>query len=126
MANLSTPTSTTSFFSNPKESVILTTSRLLSSTLTTGKIPEWLAWSIPSVLLGYPLLVSLLRFQRLRSMQKKYKYPTRESMAKMTDDEAWEIQRTLLWLEFPFVITKALQFALFRVLFLSYNSRVSS
>lgn len=33
----------------------------------------------------------------------------------MTDYEAWEIQRTLLWLEFPFVFAKSLQFALFRV-----------
>lgn len=103
-------------FALAKELVLLAASKLLP---TAGeKSPRWLAWSIPSLLLGYPILVSLLRYRRLRSMHKKYKYDTRESFAEMTDYEAWEIQRTLLWLEFPFVYTKSLQFALFKVLFL--------
>ncbi|KAL2006117.1 hypothetical protein VTN00DRAFT_9771 [Thermoascus crustaceus] len=64
--------------------------------------------------LAYPALVSLLRFRRLRSLHKKYHYPTRESMAEMTNDDAWEIQKATAQLEFPFMYTKALQFALFR------------
>lgn len=68
-----------------------------------------------AVVSAYPVLVSLLRFRRLRKVHKKYNYPTRESFARMTDDDAFEIQRTLLQTEFPFMFAKALQFALFRV-----------
>ncbi|KAL4894010.1 hypothetical protein BDV59DRAFT_176635 [Aspergillus ambiguus] len=63
---------------------------------------------------AYPILVSVLRFRRLRWLHKKYHYPTRESLSRMTDDEAWEIQKVMLQLEFPFIFIKALQFALFR------------
>jgi hypothetical protein len=79
----------------------ITPSQLLTYTLT--------------ILAAYPLLVSLLRFRRVQWLHQKYKYPTRESLAEMTDDEAWEIQKVLLQLEFPFLYIKALQFALFRV-----------
>lgn len=63
----------------------------------------------------YPTIVSLLRFRRLRKLHRRYHYPTRESMARMTDNEAWEIQKVISELEFPFMYIKALQFALFRV-----------
>lgn len=63
----------------------------------------------------YPTIVSLLRFCRLRKLHRRYHYPTRESMARMTDNEAWEIQKVISELEFPFMYIKALQFALFRV-----------
>ena len=33
----------------------------------------------------------------------------------MTDYDAWAIQKQLLQMEFPFIVLKALQFALFRV-----------
>ena len=36
-------------------------------------------------------------------------------MAKMTDQDAWAIQKTILQMEFPFIVLKSLQFALFRV-----------
>jgi hypothetical protein len=36
-------------------------------------------------------------------------------MAKMTDDHAFQIQKTVAQLEFPFIFIKSLQFALFRV-----------
>ncbi|KAJ9316910.1 hypothetical protein DTO271D3_2649 [Paecilomyces variotii] len=62
----------------------------------------------------YPTIVSLLRFRRLRKLHRRYHYPTRESMARMTDNEAWEIQKVISELEFPFMYIKALQFALFR------------
>ncbi|KAK2858369.1 hypothetical protein FQN49_004800 [Arthroderma sp. PD_2] len=63
---------------------------------------------------AYLAAVQLLRFQRIRSLEKEYGYHTRESFAKMTDDEAWSIQRTMFMLEFPFFATKGLQFALFK------------
>jgi hypothetical protein len=64
---------------------------------------------------GYLLLVALLRNRRLRQMKKQHNYPTRESFSRMTDDEAWKILITTAQMEFPFMFTKALQFALFRV-----------
>ncbi|KAK2760709.1 hypothetical protein FQN54_001944 [Arachnomyces sp. PD_36] len=118
MASLASNSST--ILITTKDTLLRTTNDLLSSLLTTttttgaGEPPKWLLWSIPSLVLGYPILVSLLRFRRLRSVHKKYNYPTRESYAKMTDQDAFEIHRNFSWLEFPFVVEKALQFALFR------------
>ncbi|KAL8671294.1 MAG: hypothetical protein Q9168_004196 [Polycauliona sp. 1 TL-2023] len=66
------------------------------------------------LLLTYPLLVAYLRYDRLRSNRKHYGYTTRRSFARMTDDEAAEIQITTAQLEFPFTFHIALQFALFR------------
>lgn len=67
-------------------------------------------------LTAYLTLTLSLRFQRLRSIKAKYrKYSTRESYARMTDHDAWAIQKQMLQLEFPFTALKALQFALFRV-----------
>ncbi|KAJ5291250.1 hypothetical protein N7478_000501 [Penicillium angulare] len=74
---------------------------------------EWLPYAL-GLLIGYPLLVRSLRYKRLNDMKKKYKFPTRESMGKMTDEEAYEIQKQIGTLEFPFMYVKALQFALFR------------
>lgn len=64
---------------------------------------------------AYLGLVSSLRFQRQRAIHKKYTYKTRESMSKMTDHDAFSIQKTILQTEFPFIVLKSLQFALFRV-----------
>lgn len=63
----------------------------------------------------YMTLVSFLRFQRQRKLQKEYPYPTRESMSKMTDHDAWAIQKQIMQMEFPSTVVKSLQFALFRV-----------
>lgn len=63
----------------------------------------------------YLALASSLRFRRRNKMQKAYPYQTREAMAKMTDYDAWAIQKQMLQMEFPFIILKSLQFALFRV-----------
>lgn len=75
-----------------------------------------LTYAIP-LLIAYPILVSLLRFWRLRQLHERFNFPTRESLARMTDDQAWEIQKLMAQLEFPFIYVKSLQFALFRVLF---------
>lgn len=64
---------------------------------------------------GYLALASTLRFQRRRSLHRKYPYTTRESMSEMTDQDAFTIQKTILQMEFPFIVLKSLQFALFRV-----------
>lgn len=71
---------------------------------------------LPAVLAVYPVLTSLLRFRRVRKLQQKYsQYSTREVLARMTDRDAWEIQKVIAQLEFPFMYIKSLQFALFRV-----------
>ncbi|KAL2870535.1 oleate hydratase [Aspergillus lucknowensis] len=68
-----------------------------------------------AVLAAYLLLARSLRYRRLKRLRKVYgKYTTREQMATMTDHDAWEIQKTMLVMEFPSSSLKALQFALFR------------
>lgn len=77
--------------------------------------PSELALYISLTLGVYVLLVRSLRYRRIRQLEAHYDYRTRASMAKMTDHEAWEIQRTMAQYEFPFTVEKSLQFALFRV-----------
>jgi hypothetical protein len=67
------------------------------------------------LLLAWPVITISLRYRRLHQLHKKYDYPTRSSMAKMTDEEAFQIQKQVAQLEFPFMFIKSLQFALFRV-----------
>lgn len=71
------------------------------------------------VLLGlatYLALVSSLRFQRRQALHNKYSYyGTRQSMRTMADQDAWAIQKAIMQTEFPFIVLKSLQFALFRV-----------
>ncbi|KAJ5658906.1 hypothetical protein N7507_005357 [Penicillium longicatenatum] len=62
----------------------------------------------------YLILASSIRFHRRRTLHKEYPYQTRESMSKMTNQDAWAIQKTILQMEFPFIVLKSLQFALFR------------
>lgn len=58
-----------------------------------------------------------LRYARMRYLMRKYPFKTRESYRFMTDQQAFEIQKAILQLEFPFMALKSLQFALFRVSF---------
>ncbi|KAM5458159.1 hypothetical protein MaudCBS49596_000071 [Microsporum audouinii] len=64
---------------------------------------------------AYLAMVQYLRFQRIRSLEKQYGYHTRESLKKMTNDEAWSIHQAMMTLEFPFFTLKGLQFALFKI-----------
>ncbi|KAJ5664411.1 hypothetical protein N7507_005142 [Penicillium longicatenatum] len=82
-------------------------------TVISAPLQKWLPYSVV-LLIGWPLLTTSLRYRRLNQLQKKYNYPTRESLAKMTDEEAYEIQVAMGQLEFPMMFVKALQFALFR------------
>ncbi|KAL4809555.1 hypothetical protein BDV18DRAFT_132330 [Aspergillus unguis] len=76
--------------------------------------PQQILQYVAPFVAAYPVVCSLLRFRNMKQVHKKYNYPTRESFAKMTDEEAFEIQKNLIQYEFPFFFTKALQFALFR------------
>lgn len=66
------------------------------------------------VLLLFVFVANLLRFKRADQKHQEFKYPDRESMAKMTMEDAQKIQLYLFRYEFPFTAEKALQFALFR------------
>ncbi|CAG8062616.1 unnamed protein product [Penicillium salamii] len=63
----------------------------------------------------YLFAVQILRFKRRQALQERYScYATRRSMGNMTDQDAWAIQKTIMQTEFPFIVLKSLQFALFR------------
>lgn len=76
-------------------------------------LPKWSGYSI-LLLLIYPLIATLLRRRRIRSSSTAFGYANRRSFSSMTNDDAFQIQRDILELEFPFTFEKALQFALFR------------
>jgi hypothetical protein len=63
----------------------------------------------------YLVIVARLRYRRLQHVQKKYSHLRRNTFFKMTDREAWEIQKLIFQFEFPSMALKSLQFALFRV-----------
>ena len=69
-----------------------------------------------AALILYPVIVSVLRCRRIEGLEVKYKATSRESLAKMTDNEAFDVVNNMAELEFPTIYEKALQFALFRVL----------
>ena len=81
----------------------------------TSTVPliEWSPYYL-LLLLVYPLVVALLRYDRLRSTLETFPYTDRRSFASMTDNQAFLIQKDIGELEFPFIFEKALQFALFR------------
>jgi hypothetical protein len=64
--------------------------------------------------LAYLLLVRLLRYQARDAKPRKLGYTSHDSLKKMTVEDGWNIQRTILATEFPWIGEKALQFALFR------------
>jgi hypothetical protein len=65
--------------------------------------------------LGYVALVQRLRFRRRDSLPSKYPYPDRQSFARMTLEDAFEIQLPLAELEFPTTFSTSIFFALFKV-----------
>ena len=70
--------------------------------------------------LGYLFLVQLLRFDRKKSLEKRFGYLSEDAFSKMTLDEAHAIHKELVELEFPILFHKALEFALFRVSTFTY------
>lgn len=75
-----------------------------------------LTWQLALLsLVGYVYLCRVLRYRRLQQKEALYPYKTREDHAKMTNQHAYEIQKYLYGVEFPFTTQKALEFALFRL-----------
>lgn len=70
---------------------------------------------LPLIALLYLLLVSLLRYRRLRYMTLELKYQDRASLSHMTTADAQAIMIYLSELEFPTVFYYSVAFALFKV-----------
>lgn len=66
-------------------------------------------------MLAYLFLVHLLRYQRAKSLERKYAPAGKESFRNMTVDDAQAILKTLTELEFPKLYGVSMVVALFRV-----------
>ncbi|KAJ5173597.1 uncharacterized protein N7500_001528 [Penicillium coprophilum] len=64
--------------------------------------------------LGYVVLVEKLRFRRRNSLASKYSYHDRQSFARMSLEDAFEIQLRLAELEFPTIFSISIFFTLFK------------
>lgn len=62
----------------------------------------------------YLCTANMIRFSRVRQMQRTFGYQDRASLANMTLEDAQKIQNYLYKLEFPWLMQKSLEFALFR------------
>ncbi|KAK0642985.1 hypothetical protein B0T16DRAFT_415046 [Cercophora newfieldiana] len=71
---------------------------------------SWPQWAIAAF--SYLILVRTLRYRRRDKVTRRY--PTRESMATMTLEDAYHIQADLGELEFPFFYNKGLFFGFFK------------
>lgn len=89
-------------------------SNTLISLLNSIPVPSsWSSVLLPGIPL-YLLLVRSLRYQREKAMRKKFGFPDRASLARMRNDEAQQILKYLITLEFPWFWQLSLQFALFK------------
>ncbi|KAI0098734.1 hypothetical protein GGR51DRAFT_537277 [Nemania sp. FL0031] len=66
------------------------------------------------VFILYVTLCTALRFRKMRSVANNFGYSTRASLARMTVDDAYQIQRWLAEQEFPKVFSASVFFALFK------------
>ncbi|KAH7023779.1 hypothetical protein EDB80DRAFT_807901 [Ilyonectria destructans] len=76
---------------------------------------RFLSWPA-LILLGfasYAALCSLLRFRRLQWVRARYGYTDRASLARMTNQDAHEISKSLIYLEFPLFYDLSVRLALF-------------
>jgi hypothetical protein len=80
--------------------------------MTSLSLPTWQLALIGVA--AYTMLCRLLRYRRVNQKHAEYPYKTRESFAKMTNQHAYEIQKYLYSLEFPYITGESLAFALFR------------
>lgn len=81
--------------------------------LSFGNVPPWTT-AVVGVFAGYVALCKGLRYLRRDQQHSQRPYKTREDFQKMTAEDAWQIIKYVLSLEFPFTAKKALEFALFK------------
>lgn len=67
------------------------------------------------LLVGYVTLCSSLRFKRVESLQRKFGFQSRNSLGRMTNDQARDIVYSFASYEFPMFYDLAMRVALFRV-----------
>ncbi|OQD89543.1 hypothetical protein PENANT_c002G08382 [Penicillium antarcticum] len=87
---------------------------LLSEAVGALASPHKLLTSMLCLLIAWPVVASSIRNRRARNLVENYPYLNRASMSQMTDEHAFQIQKQVAQLEFPFMFIKSLQFALFR------------
>ncbi|OTA08042.1 hypothetical protein A9Z42_0089650 [Trichoderma parareesei] len=73
----------------------------------------WVLYSVAGFTL-YAVLCSSLRFRRLRTMRKRLNYPDRESLSRMTNEDAQKIVYYLSIYEFPVLYDFSLRYAIFK------------
>lgn len=67
------------------------------------------------ILIAYVSLCSSLRHRRLAKMRQRFGLNDRASLSRMTNSQAQEIMKTVLFYEFPAMYEMGLLFSLFRV-----------
>ncbi|KAH8817067.1 hypothetical protein F5884DRAFT_853497 [Xylogone sp. PMI_703] len=77
-------------------------------------VPYWRGLLTIVVLMTYLVIQHYYRYDRVRKQRKLFNYPDRQSLGRMTNDDAWAIQRYIATLEFPQLYEVSLQFALFK------------
>ncbi|PTB66320.1 hypothetical protein BBK36DRAFT_1118662 [Trichoderma citrinoviride] len=73
----------------------------------------WVLCSVAGFAL-YAALCSSLRFRRLKTMRKQLNYPDRESLSRMTNEDAQKIVNIISIYEFPTLYDFSLRYAIFR------------
>lgn len=86
-------------------------------------LSPWLVYSVAGFVF-YLILCSSLRFQRLNSMRRRFNYPDRESLSRMTNEDAQKIVHAVSVYEFPLLYDLALKYAIFKVGFWYFRSHI--
>jgi len=71
--------------------------------------------AVLTLLLGYVVACSYLRFRFEKAMIRRFNYSGRASLAGMSSNDAQSIIAYLMTYEFPYIYKTALQFAIFKV-----------
>lgn len=96
----------------------------MSTSSSAGFQSDWITSFSPTsisgpvllgLFLGYVSLCSLLRFSRINSLVSKLGFHDRASLGRMTNQNAFEIVKTMANLEFPLMYDLATRLALFEV-----------
>ncbi|EHK15613.1 uncharacterized protein TRIVIDRAFT_74437 [Trichoderma virens Gv29-8] len=76
-------------------------------------LSPWLLYSIAGFTC-YAILCSSLRFQRLKTMRKRLNFPDRESLSRMSNEDAQKIVSYISLYEFPLLYDFSLRYAIFK------------
>ncbi|KAI1845509.1 hypothetical protein JX266_008367 [Neoarthrinium moseri] len=113
LTSIPSPTSFLSSLSLPSSLETTLSSLLASPLFAKASGASWKTYAV-SVGVVYLALCQALRFQREKSMRRRYGFPDRASLRKMTVEDAQKIIKELASLEFPQMSETSLQFGLFK------------